>query len=553
MDKPHPLDTGGTDYTERLVALEHARWKRLLNVQAPYRWNLRRLDLGRTLDIGCGVGRNLSNLGAGSVGVDHNPDSVAVARSRGLSAFTPEEFAASQAQEWRTFDSALLAHVVEHMSSDEAENLVKTYLPCVRPAGKVVFITPQEKGYRSDRTHVRFVDFAGLRELADSLGLVLRRAYSFPFPRFAGRVFTYNEFVVVTTIHDNPLRGARAYGAVMAPPLPRVDVMIPAYGDGPLLREAVDSVLAQDSPGWRLIVIDDGPPDPGLEAFLVGFDDPRVKYHHNPVNLGINRNFQRCLDEAGSELVVLMGADDRLLRDYVRTVATVARRNPEATWIQPGVRVIDASGEVVLPLADRIKRWISPRVDSERVLGGEFLAASLLRGDWMYFPAVAFRREVVVRYGFREGYNLVLDLDLFMRMLLDGRHGVYLRHACFEYRRHVASMSSGAALTGGRFEEELVYFAEIRDAALAARWRKAARAASRHLTSRLHALTLVPSAARSRDVHLVGRLARQVFGPTPSPVPQGTTARPALRGPRLGHDTDREGGPGLPTGARTQP
>jgi hypothetical protein len=33
--------------------------------------------------------------------------------------------------------------------------------------------------------------------MARALGLSVRRQYSFPFPRFAGRAFTYNEFVTV--------------------------------------------------------------------------------------------------------------------------------------------------------------------------------------------------------------------------------------------------------------------------------------------------------------------------------------------------------------------
>ena len=63
-------------------------WKRLLNVQAPYQWNLRRQHLGRTLDIGCGIGRNLPSLPPGSLGVDHNATSIATARARGLHAMT---------------------------------------------------------------------------------------------------------------------------------------------------------------------------------------------------------------------------------------------------------------------------------------------------------------------------------------------------------------------------------------------------------------------------------------------------------------------------------
>ncbi len=192
------VDTSGVEYTQRLRRLEGARWKRLLSVQAPYRWNVRRLRLGFTLDVGCGIGRNLRHLDGNGVGVDHNPTSVAEARAAGLYAYTPEEFRASGYAEPGRFDSMLLAHVLEHLSEDESRDLVAGYLPYLRPGGRVVFITPQERGYASDGTHVRFVGFAEASAQAEALGLRVTRAYSFPLPRAAGRVFTYNEFVVVS-------------------------------------------------------------------------------------------------------------------------------------------------------------------------------------------------------------------------------------------------------------------------------------------------------------------------------------------------------------------
>jgi 2-polyprenyl-3-methyl-5-hydroxy-6-metoxy-1,4-benzoquinol methylase len=191
--------TAGEDYAERLRNREGARWKALLDVQRPYRWNLRRLQLGRVLDVGCGIGRNLKNLGPNSVGVDHNEASIAIARDAGLTAFTTEEFWSSGMGGAGSFDAILLAHVMEHVSADVANDIVREYLPCLRQGGRVVFITPQEVGYRSDHTHVRFVDLDGLRAHAADLGLVVERAYSFPFPRPIGKVFKYNEFVLVAT------------------------------------------------------------------------------------------------------------------------------------------------------------------------------------------------------------------------------------------------------------------------------------------------------------------------------------------------------------------
>jgi SAM-dependent methyltransferase len=192
-------DTRGEDYARRLQTKEGARWKQLLNVQAPYQWNLRRHQLGRTLDVGCGLGRNLSTLAEGSVGVDHNSASIEIARSRGLSALTTAEWETSDLNVPESFDGLLLAHVMEHMTADEGEAVLREYLPYLKPGGRILFICPQERGYASDPTHVRWTTGEDLEGLARTVGLEPRPWRSFPFPRAAGKVFTYNEFNVLAT------------------------------------------------------------------------------------------------------------------------------------------------------------------------------------------------------------------------------------------------------------------------------------------------------------------------------------------------------------------
>lgn len=199
MDADTP-STQGSDYAARLQTLEQARWKRVLDVQRPYRWNLRRLVEGMVLDVGCGIGRNLVALEGRAVGVDHNPDSIALARQRGCVAFTAEEFQASEHARHGAFGTMLLAHVVEHMPHADAVELVRSYLPYLAPRGQLLLICPQEKGYTTDVTHVEFADFDALRDLSLQVGAAPEKEMSFPLPRWAGRVFPYNEFVATARL-----------------------------------------------------------------------------------------------------------------------------------------------------------------------------------------------------------------------------------------------------------------------------------------------------------------------------------------------------------------
>jgi SAM-dependent methyltransferase len=171
-----------------------------LRVQAPYRAHLRHLRLGFVLDLGCGVGRNLLHLDGHGVGVDRDPEAVALARARGLDAYTSEVFAASPHARPGRFDALLCSHVVEHMAFDEAVALLGAQLPYVRPGGRVVLITPGAAGFRADPTHVEPYDADRLRALAEALGLDVLDAYSFPLPAFAGAFFRHNEQVLIAAV-----------------------------------------------------------------------------------------------------------------------------------------------------------------------------------------------------------------------------------------------------------------------------------------------------------------------------------------------------------------
>lgn len=190
------MKTEDTSYTQRLS--KSSWWKNLLDVQRPYRIHIQSLQLGTVLEIGCGVGRNLINLGGSkdNVGIDHNPTSVEMAKSLGLTAFTPEVFKQS-APSKQTFDALLVAHVFEHLTPEDAKKLLEEYLPYLKPKGKVVIITPQSAGFASDPTHVTMMDPQLVDKILTSSTLRVLSQYSFPFPYWVGNFFKYNENISI--------------------------------------------------------------------------------------------------------------------------------------------------------------------------------------------------------------------------------------------------------------------------------------------------------------------------------------------------------------------
>lgn len=291
-----------------------------------------------------------------------------------------------------------------------------------------------------------------------------------------------------------------------------IDVLLPFYGDPSLLRMTVESVRSQTRSDWRLVVVDDGYPDDSVAAWFSELADERIEYRRNAVRLGANRNYVHALSLARADHVVVMGADDLLEPTFLEVVEDGLAAHPDVQVVQCGVRVINGDNRPVEPLGDRIKRWLRPRVQQPTVLAGDTLIASLLHGNWTYFPSLCWHRATIARIGFRPDFHVVQDLALLIDVLREDGSMLLLPEVAFAYRRHAGSDSAVKTLTGDRFDEERRYFATIGDELSASRFPRARRAARWRVTSRLHAASLLPVALRGGDLQQAKGLLGRALG-----------------------------------------
>ena len=124
---------------------------------------------------------------------------------------------------------------------------------------------------------------------------------------------------------------------------PEVSVIIPTYNRGWILKEAIDSVLAQDFKDFELIVVDDGSTDDTgqiLDAYgqdLIAIRRP---------NKGVSAARNRGIAAAAGKLIAFLDSDDLWLPRKLATQVAFFHSNPtalinqtEEIWIRNGVRV----------------------------------------------------------------------------------------------------------------------------------------------------------------------------------------------------------------------
>jgi GT2 family glycosyltransferase len=266
----------------------------------------------------------------------------------------------------------------------------------------------------------------------------------------------------------------------------RITFAIPFHHGLAWLREAIGSVIAQDEPGWRCLVLDDrGEASADVERLIRSFAEPRLTHVLNASNLGMAGNWNHGLDAAESDLVTLLHADDRLLPGYARVVLALAAQHPRAAGVCCDAEIIDADGAPAFSFPDRFKRLLVPAGEPWS-LHGEAGLRALLRGDFVMCPTLCWRRSVLDPRRFEASWKQVQDLELLSRLLLEGEAIAGTREVAYVYRRHAESATAQQTASLLRFEEENALYDRLAAQSAARGWDGAARTARRKAILRLH-------------------------------------------------------------------
>jgi glycosyltransferase involved in cell wall biosynthesis len=124
----------------------------------------------------------------------------------------------------------------------------------------------------------------------------------------------------------------------------KVSVIIPTYNRLPMLKEAVDSVLAQNFEDFELIVVDDGSTD-GTADEIKRYGG-RVKLLRVPQNRGVSVARNRGILQARGKYVAFLDSDDLWVKGKLKTQVAFMEDNPQyplcytdEIWIRRGKRV----------------------------------------------------------------------------------------------------------------------------------------------------------------------------------------------------------------------
>ena len=216
---------------------------------------------------------------------------------------------------------------------------------------------------------------------------------------------------------------------------PRVSIQIPTYNQQDYLSKAIESCLAQDYPHLEIVISDDCSTD-DTALIVKGFNDPRIRYFRNEVNLGRVGNYRKALYEyCTGEWVVNLDGDDYytdpgFISRGMELIDQYTRLGNRIVFYQALMKLVGDRGEVQ---------------KSHHALGGRehgvfpnYYPVIYRTNNFFSHLTTLYRRDLAMKVGFYENDILNTDLESLAKLSFHG--AVILDNHCVgAWRAHASN------------------------------------------------------------------------------------------------------------------
>jgi glycosyltransferase involved in cell wall biosynthesis len=217
----------------------------------------------------------------------------------------------------------------------------------------------------------------------------------------------------------------------------KFSVIIPLYNKEPHIKRALDSVINQTVQDFEIIVVNDGSTDKSADVVKT-FSDARIRLI-NQKNAGVSVARNRGINEAKSELIAFLDADDEWMPDYLETILRLREKYPCAGLYATSLKTEFIDN--VLTDKDEELRKLIP--DEGLILN--FFKVNLKdisHKDIFYTSSVTVPKKIFLELGgFQTGFWWGEDIDMWGRIALKYPFA-YSSQVCAVYYQNVVNSAA---------------------------------------------------------------------------------------------------------------
>lgn len=240
------------------------------------------------------------------------------------------------------------------------------------------------------------------------------------------------------------------YGDLSFVKNPFISYIIPVYKRADLLEKTLDSVLRQIEVDfeWDIVVVDnEAGGENDTERLIRRLNHPRILYYRNRENIGVDGNYNRCIETARGQWVAMLHGDDLIINDHLyemgKLICSKDVRNKRYPLAYICQRYLEFSDDEEIRLdraeAGKMNKKFSIAFQNKymkRKVMRETQGKGILTGYYAAVPSFGtiMNREIMMKEG---GFNKDLGIceDIVTPYKLAGKYGVYMAPQVMGYYR----------------------------------------------------------------------------------------------------------------------
>lgn len=237
---------------------------------------------------------------------------------------------------------------------------------------------------------------------------------------------------------------------------PLVSIVMSNYNSELLIKQTIESVIAQTYQNWEFIIFDDCSTDNSREI-IQSFNDPRIKLFLSDTHEHMIYGFNYGITHSSGALIARIDNDDTWDSGKLQKQVDFFCDHPDFGACFTLVNFIDEEGKILTEKdTERVLWW-----DIRNKTQAEWLRYFFFYGCGVSHPSAMFPRTVIEKVGvYNLGYLQVQDYDLWIRI---AKH--YPLHIIQEkltdYRWHTTGTNTSAPSEKGirraNFEFSQIY------------------------------------------------------------------------------------------------
>jgi glycosyltransferase involved in cell wall biosynthesis len=217
----------------------------------------------------------------------------------------------------------------------------------------------------------------------------------------------------------------------------KVSVLIATYNRAYIIREALESVLAQTFRDIEIVLVDDGSTDNTLEI-VEAFGCDKLRYIRHEKNRGCSAACNTAIEAARGELVAFLDSDDVWKPQYLEEQINFLQRHPELDAVFSDTEIVNGTQKIpsLISLMKHFPKLLERKPHTqEYVLDKREIYLCLLEEVPIKPSALVVKKKMFEKAGnFDESWPSGTDWDLFLRFSRVGRFGFLNRPLAVQRR-----------------------------------------------------------------------------------------------------------------------